>query len=323
MSDIYDFRKLEFTSPANVTRTWLEAFSEQFGREHFKLHMEPSRDAPFHLRGVNRALPDFSVYHGRSSPVRSRSVEPTENDDPVITVALQGRFALEIDGERIELSPGMMIPLRNGVAGEFATLTDAEFVTIRLSNRLLAPLVPGLRDIRHLPGSADNDALRLLVGYLRMIATENESVAPDLRHLVTLHVHDLAAHVFRSIRDSQRLPDAGGVRAGRLAAVKSDILAHLDDPDLSARKIASRQGLTARYIHILFEQDDMTFSEYVIAQRLARAHRMLADPTSSRTISAIAMEVGFGDLSYFNRTFRRRFGASPSELRETMRRGTP
>jgi AraC-like DNA-binding protein len=32
-------------------------------------------------------------------------------------------------------------------------------------------------------------------------------------------------------------------------------------------------------------------------------------------IATIALDAGFGDLSYFNRTFRRRFGVAPSELR--------
>jgi AraC-like DNA-binding protein len=34
-----------------------------------------------------------------------------------------------------------------------------------------------------------------------------------------------------------------------------------------------------------------------------------------RSISAVAYEAGFGDLSYFNRTFRRRYGATPSDVR--------
>jgi AraC-like DNA-binding protein len=67
----------------------------------------------------------------------------------------------------------------------------------------------------------------------------------------------------------------------------------------------------------------MTFSEYVVGHRLARAHRMLNDPRHSKhTISAIALMVGFGDLSYFNRTFRRRFGMSPSDVRAAVRGGS-
>jgi len=43
---------------------------------------------------------------------------------------------------------------------------------------------------------------------------------------------------------------------------------------------------------------------------------MLCDPRFvGWTIGAIAFEAGFGDLSYFNRSFRRRYGISPSEVR--------
>lgn len=61
---------------------------------------------------------------------------------------------------------------------------------------------------------------------------------------------------------------------------------------------------------------DTTFSEFVLAQRLARAHRFLTDPVrSDDTIGTIAFEAGFGDLSHFNRTFRRYYGATPSDIR--------
>ena len=57
-------------------------------------------------------------------------------------------------------------------------------------------------------------------------------------------------------------------------------------------------------------------SEFVLAERLARAYRILSNPRfADRSITAVAFEVGFGDLSYFNRTFRRRFGCAPSRLR--------
>jgi AraC-like DNA-binding protein len=54
----------------------------------------------------------------------------------------------------------------------------------------------------------------------------------------------------------------------------------------------------------------------VLDQRLARAYRLLGDPRcADHTVSAIAFAAGFGDLSYFNRSFRRTFGASPTEVR--------
>ena len=66
----------------------------------------------------------------------------------------------------------------------------------------------------------------------------------------------------------------------------------------------------------LFEDESATFSQFLLGERLARVHRMLGDPLHlARPISAIAYDAGFGDLSHFNRAFRRRYGATPSEIR--------
>ncbi|MGO9632816.1 MAG: helix-turn-helix transcriptional regulator [Steroidobacteraceae bacterium] len=81
----------------------------------------------------------------------------------------------------------------------------------------------------------------------------------------------------------------------------------------------------ATYIHKLFESEGLTFSAFVLGQRLSRAHRMLSDPRfADRNISSVAFDVGFGDLSYFNHTFRRRYAATPTDIRQsTMRADQP
>jgi AraC-like DNA-binding protein len=107
-----------------------------------------------------------------------------------------------------------------------------------------------------------------------------------------------------------------GVRAARLTAIKADIGRHLTDSSLSVAALAGRHGITPRYLHMLFEDDAMTYSQYVLDQRLALACRRLRDPRlAGRTISSIAHDAGFGDLSYFNRRFRHRYGVTPSGAR--------
>jgi AraC-like DNA-binding protein len=67
-----------------------------------------------------------------------------------------------------------------------------------------------------------------------------------------------------------------------------------------------------------------TFTEYVLAQRLARAYRMLTDPRrDGEKISTVVYDCGFGDVSYFNRVFRRSYGAAPSDVRVQARRAVP
>ena len=67
---------------------------------------------------------------------------------------------------------------------------------------------------------------------------------------------------------------------------------------------------------VFAEEEGTTFSQYVLGQRLMRAHRILTDPRFvDRSITSVAFDVGFGDLSYFNRAFRRCYGGTPSEVR--------
>jgi len=107
-----------------------------------------------------------------------------------------------------------------------------------------------------------------------------------------------------------------GVRATRLREIKADIAEKLASPNLSVETVAMRQQVSPWYVQMLFEQEGTTFSQYVISQRLLRAHRMLTDPRfADRSITSLAFDAGFGDLSYFNRAFRRCYGGTPSEIR--------
>ena len=68
---------------------------------------------------------------------------------------------------------------------------------------------------------------------------------------------------------------------------------------------------------MLFEAEGTSFSQFVLKQRLAVAHNVLADwRFDHRTITAVAYAAGFGDLSYFNHSFRGRYGATPREVRK-------
>ena len=67
---------------------------------------------------------------------------------------------------------------------------------------------------------------------------------------------------------------------------------------------------------MLFDGEGTTFSQFVLVERLAHAHRLLIDPSyAHQSIGAIAYASGFGDLSHFNHAFRRRYMTTPSEVR--------
>ena len=164
----------------------------------------------------------------------------------------------------------------------------------------------------------DSEALTLLVTYARAIADALPFATPELQRLAVTHMHDLIAATIGATRDGRAIAEGRGIAAARLRSVMADISANLGDADLTVADVARRHRVTPRYIHKLFENEGLTFSSFVLGQRLARAHRILSDPRfADRNISSVAFDVGFGDLSYFNRTFRRRYAATPTDIKQS------
>ena len=195
-------------------------------------------------------------------------------------------------------------------------------ISFSLPRKVMLTMVPDLEDafVRSVP--KDSEPLRLLKSYVGVLEEDLGLATPELCHLVVSHVYDLAAVALGASGDVARVAESHGVRAARLRAIKTDVLQALGDHDLTVTTIAARHRVTPRYVQILFESEGTTFSRFLLLQRLAVAHRTLCDPRfAARAVSAIAFEAGFGDLSHFNRDFRRRDGGSPSDVRAaTLRR---
>lgn len=86
--------------------------------------------------------------------------------------------------------------------------------------------------------------------------------------------------------------------------------------DLDA--ISAQAGLSPFHFLRLFARVlGVTPHQYLVRCRLRAAARLLTDPRIS--VTAIAYDVGFADLSNFVRTFRRAAGVSPREFRRAAK----
>lgn len=84
---------------------------------------------------------------------------------------------------------------------------------------------------------------------------------------------------------------------------------------ITIESMADELNLSESHFMKFFKQTmGTTFIDYLNEYRLTMASRLLISSESS--ILNIAAEVGFENLSYFNRLFKKRFGVTPREYRQ-------
>jgi AraC-like DNA-binding protein len=222
-------------------------------------------------------------------------------------------------------------------AGQSALFTPSNRIVTRVpgdelhvralvvSRPALCELVSNVDDVLgkqldpHLP------AMRYLERYLGIVADPGGF---DTDPLVFAHVErtivDLLALVIGAGRDATEIASMRGLRAARAQAVLAEIRAHFAVRSFSPRRVAETLGLAPRYLQDLLQETGASFSERVLELRLQKARTMLMDARYNRLrISEIAEASGFNEVPYFNRCFRRRFGASPTARCAASRIGHP
>jgi AraC-like DNA-binding protein len=306
-------------APARVVRIrtddWPERdriamFREVHGQNHIRV--EPRPDEPLRIDATLVKFPDLGLLWGRRSALTS---EFSDGSDRLI-FNLGGPAIAAQFGRELLLERGDAVALSGADRASLTTLRTGRIATVEFPRGELLPLLkdPRRSCARRIP--EQSRALQLLRGYLRAVFASDWIVSSAFPQMAIAHIRDLAAVAVGAGREAEEIAKGRGIRAARLRAIKSDVLDHLQN-DISLGEVAARHGLSPRYVGMLFEGDGTSITEFVRDARLNRARALLLSPRSAgRRIAEIAYEVGFNDLSYFNRSFRRRFGHSPSEARD-------
>lgn len=308
---------IRFSSDVFPERERVTAWRDVFGRGIAKIDIVPLDGVPFHASTDMLLMPNLVIASGTAAvakTARTRQLVADGNDYLTMQIT-------SCDGAVSQLGREAIVPAGDGIILSNCDVGTATFAgassafMLSLPRSALGPFVHDPDAVLVRPIPKENEALRLLRSYAAAIARERPTSA-DLQALAAEHVHDLFALAIGATREAAEIARTRGVRAARLHASRTYVMRHLGNAGLSAASVAAHLHVTPRYVYMLFEATGMSFSEFVLTQRLARAHRMLTSPRhSGEAISAIAFTVGFSDLSQFNRTFRRCYGCTPSEVR--------
>ncbi len=311
---------LILSTAALPERDRLPVWREVFGQMMVRLDIEPAKNTSFHAEGELLMLPGAACGSVAATPFRvSRTQKLIAGDEADMVFLVTADVPLHVaqNGREQVLDARDAIFVRGGERSVIQSRDRARLTNISVPIDDLTPLLSTCLNPSMIVVSRQNDVLDLLIGYVRLLQPRQKQHSVEFARLAAGHIRDLMAAMIGA--DPDEKPSAherGGIRAARLRAIKVDVGRQLRDPGLSVEAIAMSHGISPRYVRKLFQEGQTTFSDFVLSQRLERSRQLLRTPAHAvRTIASIAHACGFNDLSYFNRTFRRRYGVTPSEFR--------
>ncbi len=248
---------------------------------------------------------------------RQAEIRRTEDAHFGLLLVLEGREAVRQGEVSALLGPGDLFLWDSAQPIDFEIRAPLRKITLLLSKDTLGPLVPGGARAAPLRLPSQRPEAALLAGYLESLSDVMPDQAEAAWHRSTAIAQDLL--VSAAVAERPPAPMSRG-EALRLA-VETEIRRHARDPRLTPDWLARRQGVSVRYLHMLFAERPYTLTESIRRERLEGARREVLMPAGP-SITEIAFGWGFQSSAHFSRRFKQRFGHAPSALRRERKRAS-
>ncbi|WP_345154794.1 AraC-like ligand-binding domain-containing protein [Arthrobacter ginkgonis] len=248
-----------------------------------------------------------------SSPVtyeRSENdVSNAPSDDLLLSLKSTGSCLVEQYGRQALLGVGDLVlydtmsPYKLDFREPYRELV-LKIPRVALASRVASP--ESLSAVRLSNGSS---MARLAGTYLRELAREADNLAPAARDRLDSAILDIVALALTDVAGALAMDE----QTERLGRAKTLMRARLSDSSLSATQVAGALNISVRTLNRLFAREGESAMRWLLEERLLACHRALME-ARTRSVSDVAIEHGFSDLSHFSRVFKAKFGIPPSEV---------
>ncbi|MGH0343865.1 rhizobactin biosynthesis transcriptional regulator RhrA (plasmid) [Sinorhizobium meliloti] len=228
----------------------------------------------------------------------------------VILRAMDSPLVIRHRRIKVEAARADVIFLPSDASSEITLPEGGRFDCAHLPAYALASKRDLLKPIMMQPLAAECLPLQLLTNYAGYLLRQ-EYQSEEHAGMMVAHFYDLLPVLAQDIGNvsPRETPH------NRMASIKMRVEQNLANGSFSITDVAEAERITPRAIQKFFSREGTTFSRYVLGRRLSLAKSLILAEGEATSISQIAYNVGFNDLSYFNRTFRSRYGVRPSDLR--------
>lgn len=242
---------------------------------------------------------------------------------PFLMFMFAGGCRVAQNGVAMQLPPGgfALFDARRPIRASFEARVDVgviQFSGLRRLRDLIDCFQPCLFAMRGDAGlgRATSNLLRVM---MEEVGSLREEAMRDARMLMTDSLRACVMDHLGSAQVSQPRH-----RRIRFSQIQGYIEERLYCTELTTQAVAEENGVSPRYLSLLFEAEGVSVASYIWTRRLERCRDDLIDHRqSARSITEIAHHWGFKCSAHFSRSFKKRFDFTPSEYRRRFASAAP
>lgn len=301
---------------------WHGVISEAY----FPLHLT-FRDAA-RFTGVldRRSLGDVALSRLRTEALHyerhRHHISATTEEQYLITIPLRAPVEFRQMGREVRCDPGGFLLERGDEPYRFSYASANDLCVLKVAKPLLADklrnpdrfcalVFDGRGGLGGLFTSMAQQMAQVETGTAQDLAATDKAGAVLGRHLIEL--------LALSLDQTSGAGEGSAVRAAHLERAGAVIARNLANPDLSPGMVAEACGISKRYLHEIFADQNRTVAQTIRDQRLIAARDCLQMPNPG-SLSDLAYRFGFSDQAQFSKLFKAMFGQTPSSYRAGIAR---
>jgi AraC-like DNA-binding protein len=257
----------------------------------------------------------------RSDPVivdeRVPAAGNSGHDALVFLFTVSGTVDRMQHGQSTRLPGGSGIFYHSGHPSTMSYPEASQLHILEVPRAIVADSVSGFSHLANLDLRPVSELFPLATAYVAQLAARSGSLDSYSAARISDNLSDLICAMLADAARRAPLP-LSECKTAALMRVRMYVDEHLANPDLRPADVAQALRLSTRYINHLLQAQSTSLERLIRHRRLERIAADLRDPAKSKhSISMIALSRGFSDLSHFSTVFRRLYGVSPREHRNS------